>query len=430
MNFIAGTILRVFRANGDKASEDLMHQCVLSMLLRHGMNQYFGDGFPKLRLSSLQFDCLVEAYLPDLSMAFGHYNISAEFYATQWFLTLFAYSLPYPHVVRVWDQFLCRGMKFIHRVGLALLSEARPSLLGCSFDITIQKLRSVCQTSQLSPEELVASALEFKVTNRLLSELEQAITAGGASLPCCFLERDLDRGRTYCRFVQAPDTDASEPVAAQSGGTFLEAALPAPRVPTDPLTPELPFPSQQNLHSQSLPSTSKLKSLAKRSKQVFGKVRRPAMPLDGLRGGGGSTSSKADKGYGPEMQSGAKMHAGRSCHARSSSVPLRGATSANARDARDEVFRSRKQAEAQGFRLLTSEIAEADASESPCPSGGISKQEPPALQAKASSSVSNRFFTPPQRPRSWAQVLKPGHRRSQKPASGSGVPPAAAWSLP
>ena len=35
---------------------------VLSMLLRHGMNQYFGAGFPKLRLSALQFDCLLEAW--------------------------------------------------------------------------------------------------------------------------------------------------------------------------------------------------------------------------------------------------------------------------------------------------------------------------------------------------------------------------------
>ena len=27
------------------------------------------------------------------------------------FLTLFAYSLPFPQLLRVWDHFLCRGMK-------------------------------------------------------------------------------------------------------------------------------------------------------------------------------------------------------------------------------------------------------------------------------------------------------------------------------
>jgi len=37
---------------------------------------------------------------------------------------------------------------------------------------------------------------QCQVTNRFLSDLEQAITSpsGGSSrLPCCFLERDLDR---------------------------------------------------------------------------------------------------------------------------------------------------------------------------------------------------------------------------------------------
>ncbi|CAE7511106.1 LIA1, partial [Symbiodinium necroappetens] len=78
MNFIAGVMLCVFRSGGNsdtasdssvtparavlnfQAAEPIAYHCVLSMLLRHGMNQYFGDGFPKLRLSALQFDCLLE----------------------------------------------------------------------------------------------------------------------------------------------------------------------------------------------------------------------------------------------------------------------------------------------------------------------------------------------------------------------------------
>eukprot|EP00439_Symbiodinium_sp_Y106_P006194 s8516_g1.t1 len=80
MNFIAGVMLCVFRSGGNsdtaseyrlalaratldfQAAEPIAYHCVLSMLLRHGMNQYFGDGFPKLRLSALQFDCLLEAW--------------------------------------------------------------------------------------------------------------------------------------------------------------------------------------------------------------------------------------------------------------------------------------------------------------------------------------------------------------------------------
>eukprot|EP00434_Breviolum_minutum_P020126 symbB.v1.2.017747.t1/scaffold1390.1/size121990/4 len=58
-------MLCVFRSSSSwsalQAAEPIAYHCVLSMLLRHGMNQYFGAGFPKLRLSALQFDCLLEA---------------------------------------------------------------------------------------------------------------------------------------------------------------------------------------------------------------------------------------------------------------------------------------------------------------------------------------------------------------------------------
>jgi len=217
------------------------------------MNQYFGENFPKLRLTALQFDCLVDAFLPYLSAAFDAFNLSAEFYATQWFLTLFAYSLPLPHVIRVWDQFLCRGMKFIHRVGLALLQEARPALLGLSFDETVQVLRNIGHSIALSPEALIAAALEFKVTNQLLCDLEHALTAGsgaglfdgnGRSLPLCFPERDLDSGTTRCKLAPVASAYASE----QSGtllprkgdsAAFLDASLPLPRIPGDPVANQM-----------------------------------------------------------------------------------------------------------------------------------------------------------------------------------------------
>jgi len=303
MNFIAGVLLQVFQAQQGAESrtsstpienaaghqpaasegpvkaqtaaksEALVYQCVVSILSRHGMNQYFGHRFPKLRLTALQFDCLVEAFLPDLGQAFDVFNISADFYATQWFLTLFSCSLPIAHVVRVWDHFLCRGMKFVHRVGLALLNEARPILLSLGFDDLAMRLRDLGQHTALSPDELICAALEFKVTNRLLSELEHAMaigtspSEGARTLPLCFPERDLDSGRTRWRLHMAMAAEScGTPLAGSiaAGMTlhpddteFLEDALPAPRIPGDPRSPftpmgnfleaaeELPLPSSK-----------------------------------------------------------------------------------------------------------------------------------------------------------------------------------------
>ncbi|CAJ1339986.1 unnamed protein product [Effrenium voratum] len=199
---------------------------------------------------------------------------------------------------------------FIHRVGLALLKEARPSLLGQSFDTTIDRLRCLCQT-QLSPEALVASALQFKVTNRFLSELEAAITSP-AGLPCCFLERDLDRGKTCCRFLLNPD-DGTNKAPDVFGSTFLEGSLPAPRVPADPLAASrLPEPKAK---SKALGTTSQLKSLARKSQKVLSRASL------GIRTGR-STGSKADADADLSMPLPDPVLQEKPWPARSASVPL------------------------------------------------------------------------------------------------------------
>eukprot|EP00913_Durusdinium_trenchii_P024405 g22912.t1 len=170
------------------------------------------------------------------------------------------------------------GVPFIHRVGLALLKEARADLLGKGFDATIERLRCLCQRSQLSPEALVASAMEFKVTNRFLSDLEQAITSpsGAARLPSCFLERDLDRGRTQCRFLLNTDGGSEAPVLTGQDLTFWEASLPPPRVPSDPLTPGLSLEPPGDPKEKSK-AKSQLKSFARKSQKVLSKVKTPVV---------------------------------------------------------------------------------------------------------------------------------------------------------
>eukprot|EP00439_Symbiodinium_sp_Y106_P039560 s4666_g4.t2 len=205
------------------------------------------------------------------------------------------------------------GCMFIHRVGLALLTEARPALLGQSFDCTIQRLRCLCQSSQLSPEALVKAALNFKVTNRLLSDLEQAITtpatsSGRGTLPCCFLERDLDRGTTHCRFLPSREgsvrdgSPKSRP-AKVVDLAFLEATLPAPRVPADPLVPgpRSPEPAPKGPNAAS-GATSQLKSFARKSQKVFSKVRPPSVTL-GLHRGPGKDAGNTSKAPAGQIRS-------------------------------------------------------------------------------------------------------------------------------
>ena len=51
-------------------------------------------------------------------------------WATQWFMTVFAYSFPLHAVARIWDSFLLEGWKVPLRVALALLADAERELLA------------------------------------------------------------------------------------------------------------------------------------------------------------------------------------------------------------------------------------------------------------------------------------------------------------
>mmetsp|Transcript_52218 Transcript_52218/g.124491 ORF Transcript_52218/g.124491 Transcript_52218/m.124491 type:complete len:640 (+) Transcript_52218:112-2031(+) len=338
MNFVVGTFLRVFGVD----AEALIYQCSLSILLRHGMNQFFGLNFPKLRLVALQFDCLVEAFLPDLGRAFEVYNIGAEYYATQWFLTLFSYSLPFPYVVRVWDQFLCRGFKFIHRVGLALLQQARKRLRDMPFDGMVKELKSLGQHLTLTPEELIAEAACFKVTNRLLCELEHALAMGGGaqqgdrqrSMPCLFAERNLDSGKVRWRVVAS--SDAGAPGSPEQGHiqretvstlssveeTFVDSALPAPRVPTDPYAPEIMLPPRLAEVNEALPPKGKSGPLKGRLKKLPAAFRRGGAERGVASGRGAKTPKGQDDAQTPSTRStGSRGGKNRMGPRRSMSVP-------------------------------------------------------------------------------------------------------------
>jgi hypothetical protein len=53
----------------------------------------------------------------------------ASLLATDWYLCLFATSLPAESAARVWDCLLLEGRKVLHRLGLALLAKAAPLLM-------------------------------------------------------------------------------------------------------------------------------------------------------------------------------------------------------------------------------------------------------------------------------------------------------------
>lgn len=57
------------------------------------------------------------------------HGVSSEYYAIQWFLTLYASDLPQPIVRRIWDRFLVAGWRVMTQIGLVLLYRIQDVLI-------------------------------------------------------------------------------------------------------------------------------------------------------------------------------------------------------------------------------------------------------------------------------------------------------------
>lgn len=105
-------------------------------LLVRLMNQYhlrdmFVQDMPGLHLHLYQFERLLEDLEPALYCHLHRRNVTPHLYATQWFLTLFAYRFPLQLVLRVYDLILSEGLEgAILKFGIVLMQKNSETLLG------------------------------------------------------------------------------------------------------------------------------------------------------------------------------------------------------------------------------------------------------------------------------------------------------------
>ncbi|KKA26675.1 hypothetical protein TD95_001615 [Thielaviopsis punctulata] len=191
MNFIIMPLL--FNMPEDEAF------CLLVRLMNHyHLRDLFIQDMPGLHMRLYQFERLLEDFEPALYCHLHRRGISPHLYATQWFLTLFAYRFPLQLVLRIYDLILSEGLSAILRFGLVLMQKNSESLLAMNdmqqltnflrdrlFDVYIDKDPSAggilengffgSSSSSLDKEvyradQLVRDACEVKMTPDLLRQ--------------------------------------------------------------------------------------------------------------------------------------------------------------------------------------------------------------------------------------------------------------------
>lgn len=110
--------------------------CLLVRLMNHyNLRDLFIHEMPGLHKHLYQFERLLEDLEPALYCHLHRKGISSHLYATQWFLTLFAYKFPLQLVLRIYDLILSEGLSAILKFSVVLMQKNAAALLQIS-DIT------------------------------------------------------------------------------------------------------------------------------------------------------------------------------------------------------------------------------------------------------------------------------------------------------
>lgn len=75
----------------------------------YSLHSIFAPGFPGLLEAIYVQEKLIETYMPAVYESFKNNMVGGTAYATKWYITLFANSVPFQMQLRVWDAFLVDG---------------------------------------------------------------------------------------------------------------------------------------------------------------------------------------------------------------------------------------------------------------------------------------------------------------------------------
>ncbi|XP_056274843.1 TBC1 domain family member 10A-like [Pseudoliparis swirei] len=130
---------------------------------------YYSPGLEAIQLDGEILYALLRRVSP---LAFRHlekHKIDPILYMTEWFMCAFSRTLPWASVLRVWDMFLCDGVKIIFRVGLVLLKcmlGTREKLKACQGQYETMELLRAIEPRYMQEGFLVREILEVPVTAR------------------------------------------------------------------------------------------------------------------------------------------------------------------------------------------------------------------------------------------------------------------------
>lgn len=106
-------------------------ELLVKLMNKYGLREMFIQEMPGLHRSLYQFERLLEDLEPALYCHLRRRGVPPQLYATQWFLTLFAYRFPLQLVLRIYDLIFEEGLEStILKFGVAIMRRNADALLA------------------------------------------------------------------------------------------------------------------------------------------------------------------------------------------------------------------------------------------------------------------------------------------------------------
>ncbi|XP_067269446.1 TBC1 domain family member 10A [Pseudorasbora parva] len=130
---------------------------------------YYSAGLEAIQLDGLILNALLKRVSPPAYRHLDKHKIEPILYMTEWFMCAFSRTLPWSSVLRVWDMFLCDGVKIMFRVGLVLLKcmlGTREKLKACPGQYETMELLKALEPQYMQEGFLVHQVLELPISAR------------------------------------------------------------------------------------------------------------------------------------------------------------------------------------------------------------------------------------------------------------------------
>ncbi|KAL3230829.1 GTPase-activating protein GYP5 [Nakaseomyces bracarensis] len=107
---------------------------LIGLMKNYGLREFYLPDMPGLMVMLYQFDRVIEENSPLLSNHLNREGVRASMYATQWFLTMFAYRFPLTFVLRILDVVFVEGVESLLKFAVNLMLKNEDKIISLKFD--------------------------------------------------------------------------------------------------------------------------------------------------------------------------------------------------------------------------------------------------------------------------------------------------------